>query len=91
MLSGVGPKSELKKLDIPVLADLPVGQNLRNHIGVTIYFLLTNLKNTETLDWHAFVQYMLDKNGPMSSTGLTQVSINTCYLFVKYIWWFTFV
>ncbi|KAJ3657982.1 hypothetical protein Zmor_009753 [Zophobas morio] len=31
MLSGVGPKDELSKLEIPVVADLPVGKNLIEH------------------------------------------------------------
>lgn len=32
MLSGVGPKSHLKSLGIPVVANLPVGLNLQDHI-----------------------------------------------------------
>lgn len=31
MLSGIGPTNELGKFDIPVLSDLPVGQNMHDH------------------------------------------------------------
>ncbi|KAL1485402.1 hypothetical protein MTO96_010124 [Rhipicephalus appendiculatus] len=34
MLSGVGPKDHLKELKIPVLADLPVGSDLQDHVIV---------------------------------------------------------
>ncbi|XP_050443792.1 glucose dehydrogenase [FAD, quinone]-like [Adelges cooleyi] len=34
MLSGVGPKDQLMKFGIPVLADLNVGKNLQDHIGL---------------------------------------------------------
>ena len=33
MLSGIGPRKHLNKLGIPVVADLPVGQNMRSHVG----------------------------------------------------------
>ena len=32
MLSGVGPKEHLKKFGIPLVADLPVGDNHQDHI-----------------------------------------------------------
>lgn len=32
MLSGVGPRDHLESLGLPVLADLPVGDNLQDHI-----------------------------------------------------------
>lgn len=32
MLSGIGPKEELEKFGIPIIADLPVGENLHDHI-----------------------------------------------------------
>ena len=34
MLSGVGPADHLKSLDIPVLADLQVGNNLQDHVAL---------------------------------------------------------
>ena len=33
MLSGVGPKYDLEHHRIPVVADLPVGQNMQSHVG----------------------------------------------------------
>lgn len=32
MLSGVGPREHLEQMGIPVVADLPVGHNLQDHI-----------------------------------------------------------
>lgn len=32
LLSGVGPKAHLQQLKIPVVADLPVGENLQDHV-----------------------------------------------------------
>ncbi|XP_017461645.1 PREDICTED: glucose dehydrogenase [FAD, quinone]-like, partial [Rhagoletis zephyria] len=37
MLSGIGPRRELERFGIPVLADLPVGRNLQDHQMIRPY------------------------------------------------------
>ncbi|XP_053612754.1 ecdysone oxidase-like [Plodia interpunctella] len=46
MLSGIGPKAELEKLSIPILVDLPVGENFQDITGV---FLIENIQNLQTI------------------------------------------
>ena len=39
MLSGIGPADHLRRIGIPVVADLPgVGQNLQDHLQVPVVF-----------------------------------------------------
>ncbi|XP_017773008.1 PREDICTED: glucose dehydrogenase [FAD, quinone]-like [Nicrophorus vespilloides] len=40
MLSGIGPKKELKKHKIKVVADLPVGRNLLDHVSLPIVYTI---------------------------------------------------
>ncbi|WP_067531737.1 GMC family oxidoreductase [Nocardia crassostreae] len=39
MLSGIGPAAHLRELGLPVHADLPVGQNLHDHLFVPMTFV----------------------------------------------------
>ncbi|KAK7463910.1 hypothetical protein BaRGS_00038076 [Batillaria attramentaria] len=70
MLSGVGPKDHLQKLKIPVVADLPVGNNLHDHVyfdyevGVKEPVGLTPEDLTST--WTR-LQYYLFHTGPLVS------------------------
>ena len=40
MLSGIGPKEHLQQFNIPVLKDLPVGDNQHNHVSIDFNFLI---------------------------------------------------
>lgn len=46
MLSGIGPKKHLESIEIPVLADLPVGFNLQDHMVISFSLSTTNLNKT---------------------------------------------
>ena len=46
-ISGVGPASLLSELGVPVIADLPVGENFRDHYSVRI---VARVKNIRTMN-----------------------------------------
>ncbi|KAG5894009.1 hypothetical protein JTB14_031009 [Gonioctena quinquepunctata] len=82
LLSGIGPKTELDKVGIEQVHDLPgVGRNLRNHVAFYINYNMKKVKNVNDLDWATALDYILNKRGPMSSTGMSQVTarINSQY------------
>ncbi|XP_034827830.2 glucose dehydrogenase [FAD, quinone]-like [Maniola hyperantus] len=75
LLSGIGPKDTLEQFNIPVIADLPgVGQNLHNHVGIKLEFTLTKEPDVNELSWESAMEYMLKRQGPLSSTGLSQLT-----------------
>ncbi|KAJ9586360.1 hypothetical protein L9F63_019982 [Diploptera punctata] len=74
LLSGVGPKEDLARVRVPLVHDLRgVGHNLHNHVAVFINFMI-NDNATFDLDWTAATEYLLNRRGPMSSTGMSQVT-----------------
>nr|BAJ97253.1 predicted protein [Hordeum vulgare subsp. vulgare] len=72
MLSGVGPREELEKHGIAVVADLPVGRNLQDHLFVPVPYKC----NIDTYSEKAIgtlpnlFNYLVNKKGPLSSNGL---------------------
>ncbi|GLV42238.1 Glucose dehydrogenase [Carabus blaptoides fortunei] len=82
LLSGIGPREELQRIGIPVIHDLPgVGKNLHNHVAYFMSFIMRNRTDYNDLTWANALEYILNHSGPMSSTGLSQVTgiINTKY------------
>jgi len=72
MLSGVGPKEHLEEMNIPVVADLPVGQNLRDHVH--IHAAMVTLEKpaalvTERLGLMDKLEYDLFGTGAYSHAG----------------------
>ncbi|XP_013405469.1 uncharacterized protein LOC106170227 isoform X8 [Lingula anatina] len=74
LLSGVGPKEHLRKFQIPVEADLPVGENLEDHIMTDIATFLIDkplsITEDKVLSVSSFFDYLLYGKGLPSNTGL---------------------
>ncbi|XP_075973553.1 ecdysone oxidase-like [Anticarsia gemmatalis] len=55
MLSGIGPKEHLKSKGIDVVSDLPVGENLQDHVGVVVLHKLKSQESsTDPINPHEF-------------------------------------
>ncbi|XP_058062966.1 glucose dehydrogenase [FAD, quinone]-like isoform X1 [Anopheles bellator] len=75
--SGIGPKGLLEQVGIPLVVNLPVGENLQDHLFVPIMFKFhkstaTNYNTPLELAKNLF-QYVTDRSGPMAGHGVTGV------------------
>lgn len=86
--SGIGPADHLKKFNISVHSDLPVGNNMTDHVLPIVLAKAKrgcdNLPNIFTFGKKGLqaVNWLLTKKGPLASIGLTDVAAfcNTeCY------------
>lgn len=88
MLSGIGPKDTLEKLNINVHVDLKVGSNLQDHAGTTgVQYLFNN--SCEGDINRDNISYIHTRRGPLSATGPLQVvaftnSSNATYPDIQY-------
>ncbi|XP_054709538.1 glucose dehydrogenase [FAD, quinone]-like [Uloborus diversus] len=73
MLSGIGPRKQLSRYGIPVVADLPVGENLQDHVGSAgIHFVMdapVSLLPNRILNVRNFLDFITSGKGPMSILG----------------------
>lgn len=76
MLSGIGPKEHLESLDIPILADLHVGQNLQDHVTTDAFIISLSNKTSTLVNGHVLLEevqsYKIQepkKTGPLATTS----------------------
>ena len=69
MLSGIGPRNELNRHQIPVKMDLPgVGENLHDHVGsLGLYFIVDGLPEPGVTKQH-LKQYFYYGKGPLAES-----------------------
>ncbi|XP_054290845.1 glucose dehydrogenase [FAD, quinone]-like [Macrosteles quadrilineatus] len=80
MLSGIGPKQHLEELGIDVIEDLPVGQNLQDHMLMAgLLFSYNFSRPRQRLTDHMYEYLMSPSSSQLSSIGMLSYSgfINT--------------
>ncbi|XP_055934155.1 glucose dehydrogenase [FAD, quinone]-like isoform X1 [Argiope bruennichi] len=75
MLSGIGPMNELDRLQIPLVADLPVGKNLQEHpAGFTAFELSESIMpvHKRLFEDENISLYIRERRGPLTySSGIS--------------------
>ncbi|XP_063709218.1 glucose dehydrogenase [FAD, quinone]-like [Culicoides brevitarsis] len=73
MLSGVGPAEHLKKFGIQVISDLPVGENLQDHVAMVGLTFLVNkpisIVQPRFPQASTAAEYVLNGRGPLTHLG----------------------
>lgn len=70
--SGIGPKDHLNEIGINVVEDLPVGENLQDHVTTNIEILLNQTVGCSLKDIYNplnVLDYVFNGNGPLSLAG----------------------
>ncbi|XP_064463566.1 glucose dehydrogenase [FAD, quinone]-like [Ornithodoros turicata] len=70
LLSGVGPKTHLKDKKINLVADLPVGENLQDHVGIGGLAATTEQEyGLDMSSASSFIHYGTRAYGPLATPG----------------------
>ncbi|XP_034826593.1 glucose dehydrogenase [FAD, quinone]-like [Maniola hyperantus] len=85
MLSGIGPKEHLESLNIPIFANLPVGQNLQDHVTTDALIISLSNKTSTAVNGHDLLNEVskYKKQPPKKFGPLSSTSILTSVAFVK--------
>ncbi|XP_053947969.1 glucose dehydrogenase [FAD, quinone]-like [Anastrepha ludens] len=82
MLSGVGPAEHLQELRIPLIHNLPIGDNLNDHVQVMLFIKFNEhiarpVMTADNLD--STYNYLIHQNGSLASQGTASLTgfINT--------------
>lgn len=70
--SGIGPKDHLYEIGIDVVEDLPVGDNLQDHVTTNIEILLNQTVGCSLKDIYNplnVIDYFINGNGPLALAG----------------------
>lgn len=91
MLSGIGPAQHLAEHNIPVVADLKVGHNLQDHVGLGGLTFIIDDPITYTKDRfqkpEVLLDYIINERGPMTSPGIEGLAfVNTKYAPKSGLW-----
>ncbi|RWS00049.1 glucose dehydrogenase (acceptor)-like protein 3 [Dinothrombium tinctorium] len=73
MLSGIGPADHLREMGIPLIADLPVGENLQDHIYPGVHFSLKEkgvaIVQKRVVSLPNILRYFATGRGPLTILG----------------------
>lgn len=72
MLSGIGPREELERFNIPVIQNLKVGHNLQDHVSYVHSFLVNESVTVSDLRVQNpihVINYIFNGKGPMTIPG----------------------
>ncbi|KAF5286199.1 hypothetical protein FQA39_LY16369 [Lamprigera yunnana] len=77
MLSGVGPKRHLMKMDIPVIKHLKVGSNLMDHAAAGAIIFLVDKPYTllinESVEQNNLINFFTKHRGPLTCPGGSEI------------------
>ena len=81
LIIGVGPKEDLEALKIPVVADLPVGKNLQDHLMMFFGFQTKGARPLDPQDpvgaVASLIEYSIYKTGIAANTALQGTAFHT--------------